>query len=154
MQNLETNTTTYIKTQEISTMKLIKCVMRLNNFNLLNIETKNIFIENCKLENLDNVIKELYKRFIIPFYLPILMLTILFLILKSKENINYLNYRISIFLLGFTTIIFSELTLRLIEKNFFENIKIFIIPLVIIILIYLIFFINLNSFKEKNENLH
>ena len=128
--------------------------MRLNNLNFLNIDTKNIVIENCKLQNLDNVIKELYKRFIIPFYLPILMLTILFLILRSKENINYLNYRISIFLLGLTTIIFSELTLRLIEKNFFENIKIFIIPITIIILFYLIFFINLNSFKETNENIH
>jgi len=154
LQNLETNTTTYIKTQEISTTKLIKCIMRLNNLNFLNIDTKNIVIENCKLQNLDNVIKELYKRFIIPFYLPILMLTILFLILRSKENVNYLNYRISIFLLGLTTIIFSELTLRLIEKNFFENIKIFIIPITIIILFYLIFFINLNSFKEKNENIH
>ena len=154
LQNLETNTTTYIKTQEISTTKLIKCIMRLNNLNFLNIDTKNIVIENCKLQNLDNVIKELYKRFIIPFYLPILMLTILFLILRSKENINYLNYRISIFLLGLTTIIFSELTLRLIEKNFFENIKIFIIPITIIILFYLIFFINLNSFKETNENIH
>jgi len=154
LQNLETNTTTYIKTQEISTTKLIKCVMRLNNFNFLNIKIKNIFIENCKLENLDNIIKELYKRFIIPFYLPILMLIILFLILKSKENINYLNYRISIFLLGLTTIIFSELTLRLIEKNFFENIKIFIIPIAIVILFYLIFFINLNSFRKKNENIY
>ena len=81
LQNLETNTTTYIKTQEISTTKLIKCIMRLNNLNFLNIDTKNIVIENCKLQNLDNVIKELYKRFSIPFYLPILMLTILFLIL-------------------------------------------------------------------------
>ena len=38
----------------------------------------NIMIENCRLENSDNIIKELYKRFIIPFYLPILMLVILF----------------------------------------------------------------------------
>ena len=48
------------------------------------------------------------------------MLIILFLILKSKENINYLNYRISIFLLGLFTIIFSEITLRFIEKNFLK----------------------------------
>ncbi len=154
LQNLETNTTTYVKTQEISTIKLIKCVMKLNNLNFLKINTKNTNIENCTLQNLDNVIREIYKRFIIPFYLPILMFVTLFLILKSKENINYLNYRISIFLLGLTTIIFSELTLRFIEKNFFENIKIFIIPLIIIFLFYIFFYINLNSFKEKNENVH
>ena len=153
LQNLETNTTTYVKTQEISTIKLIKCVMKFNNLNFLKINTKNTNIENCTSQNLDNVIREIYKRFIIPFYLPILMLVTLFLILKIK-NINYLNYRISIFLLGLTTIIFSELTLRFIEKNFFENIKIFIIPLIIIFLFYIFFYINLNSFKEKNENVH
>ena len=154
LQNLETNTTTYVKTQEISTIKLIKCIMKLNKLNFLKINTKNINIENCTFQNLDNVMREIYKRFIIPFYLPILMLITLFLILKSKENINYLNYRIFIFLLGLTTIIFSELTLRLIEKNFFENIKIFIIPLIIIFLFYILFYINLNSFKEKNENVY
>ena len=154
LQNLETNTTTYVKTQELSTIKLIKCVMKLNNLKFFNIKKKDIFIENCRIENLSNIFKELYKRFIIPFYLPILMLITLFLILKSKENINYLNYRILIFLLGLTTIIFSELTLRFIEKNFFENIKIFIIPLIIIFLFYILFYINLNSFKEKNENIH
>jgi len=149
LQDLETNTITYIKTQEVSTMKLIKCLMRLNNLEFLNINTKDIIIENCQLQNLSNIIKELYKRFIIPFYLPILMLIILFLILKSKENTNYLNYRILIFLLGLITIIFSEVTLRFIEREFFENIKIFIIPLIISVLFYVLFFINLNSFKEK-----
>ena len=154
LQNLETNTTTYIKTQEVSTDKLIKCYMRLNNLEFLKIDTKDIVIENCLPQNLNNVIKELYKRFIIPFYLPILMLVILFLILKSKENINYLNYRISIFLFGLFTIIISEMTLRFIENSIFENIKIFMIPIIVIILIYLIFFVSLNSLKEKNENLH
>ena len=154
LQNLESNTTTYIKTQEVSSMKLIKCLIRLNNLKFLNINTKDIFIENCIMANLGNVIKELYKRFIIPFYLPILMLTILFLILKSKENINYLNYRIFIFLLGLSTIIFSEMTLRFIEKDFFENIKIFFIPLIIVILLYVFFLIYLDSFKGKNENIY
>ena len=153
LQNLESNAITYIKTQEVSTIKLIKCVMRLNNLEFLNINTKDIIIENCQIQNLSNIIKELYKRFIIPFYLPVLMLTILFLILKSKENVNYLNYRISVFLLGITAIIFSEMTLRFIEKDLFENINIFIIPIMIIFLFYTIFFINLNSFKEKNENI-
>ena len=154
LQNLESNAITYIKTQEVSTVKLVKCLMRLNNLKFLDINTKDIILENCQIQNLSNIIKELYKRFIIPFYLPVLMLIILFLILKLKENINYLNYRISIFLLGLTTIIFSEMTLRFINRNFFENIDIFIVPLIVIILFYMIFFVNLKSFKEKNENLY
>ena len=149
LRNLETNTTTYIKTQEVSTLKLIKCYLKLNNLNFFNITTKDIVLENCIQSNLNNVIKELYKRFIIPFYIPSLMLIILFLILKSKENINYFNYRIFIFLFGLLIIISSEMSLRFIKNNFLENIKIFIIPLITIISIYSLIYINLNSFKEK-----
>ena len=87
LKNLETNTTTYIKTQEVSTSKLIKCYLRLNNSNFLNIDTNNIVIENCVQENLNNVIKELYKRFIIPFYIPTLMLIILFLNSLNQKKI-------------------------------------------------------------------
>ena len=77
------------------------------------------------------------------------MLIILFLILKSKENINYFNYRIFIFLFGLLIIISSEMSLRFIKNNFLENIKIFIVPLITIISIYSLIYINLNTFKEK-----
>ena len=149
LKNLETNTTTYIKTQEVSTSKLIKCYLKLNNINFLSIDTNNVVIENCLPTNLNTVIKELYKRFIIPFYIPPLMLTILFLLLKSKENINYFNYRIFIFLFGLLLIISSEMSLRFIKNNIFENIKIFIIPMILITLIYSIIYFNLNSYKKK-----
>ena len=149
LKNLQTNTTTYIKTQEVSTSKLIRCYLKLNNLNFFNIDTKNVVIENCLPSNLNNVIKELYKRFIIPFYIPPLMLVILFLILKSKENVNYFNYRIFIFLFGLSIIISSEMSLRFIKNNILENMKIFVIPIIIMILIYLIIHLNLISFKEK-----
>ena len=149
LKNLETNTTTYIKTQEVSTSKLIKCFLKLNNLNFFKIDTNNVVIENCVSTNLNNVIKELYKRIIIPFYIPPLMLIILFLLLKSKENINYFNYRIFIFLFGLSLIISSEMSLRFIKNDILENIKIFIIPIIIIVLIYSIIYFNLNSFKAK-----
>jgi len=149
LKNLETNTTTYIKTQEVSTSKLVRCYLKLNNLSFFNIETNNVVIENCVPENLNNVIKELYKRFIIPFYLPPLMLTILFLLLKSKENINYFSYRIFIFLFGLSLIISSEMSLRFIKNDIFENIKLFIIPAILMTLIYSTIFFNLNSYKEK-----
>ena len=77
------------------------------------------------------------------------MLTVLFLLLKSKESINYFNYRIFIFLFGLLLIISSEMSLRFIKNNILENIKIFMIPMIIIILIYSIIYFNLNSYKEK-----
>ena len=149
LKNLETNTTTYIKTQEVSTSKLIKCYLKLNNLNFFNIEKNDVVIENCVPTNLNNVIKELYKRFIIPFYIPPLMLTILLLLLKSKENINYFSYRIIIFLFGLSLIISSEMSLRFIKNDIFENIKLFIIPVILMTLIYSTIFFNLNSYKKK-----
>ena len=74
LANLKTNTTTYKKTQEISSYKLIICV---NNYFKLDKEIFKIVskeIENCSIENIDNIFKELYKRFVIPFYIPLLSL--------------------------------------------------------------------------------
>ncbi len=137
LANLETNTTTYVKTQEISTKKLIECHSKLKELNSKN--NPNLKIENCSYENLINIFKELYKRLIIPLYIPILILTSCLLIIYSKENINYLKYRISIFLLGLFVIIFSETTIRFIENNFFDNLKLIIIPLLLLFALYSIF---------------
>ena len=96
LSNFEDNTTTYKKTQEVATIDLIKCYHNLMNFNFFKID-KNFEVENCRIDNIDNIIKELYKRIIIPLYIPVLILISLLLIFKSKENINYPRYRILIF---------------------------------------------------------
>ena len=77
------------------------------------------------------------------------MLIILFLILRSKENINYFNFRIFIFLLGLSIIISSEMSLRFIESNILENIKIFVIPLILTFIAYSIIFFSLNSLRRE-----
>jgi len=148
-QNMETNTTTYIKTQEVSTIKLIKCFLKLEKLSLFNINTNDVVVQNCVKQNQDNVFKELYKRLITPFYLPTFMLILLFLTLKSKENINYFKFKIIIFLLGITALVSSEMTLKFINMNLIENIKLMIIPLVTIMILYFIFYINLNLTKLK-----
>lgn len=148
-QNLETNTTTYIKTQEVRTDKLLKCYLRLEKISLFNINTNDIIITNCLPANLNNVLKELYKRIIVPFYLSILMMVLLFLTLKSKENINYLRYRILIFLFGIITLIGSEMTLKFITNNLIYNLMIIAIPLFLVIFLYLIFFTYLVIEKQK-----
>ena len=149
LSNYEGNTTTYKKTQEVATLDLFKCYHNLMNFNFFKID-KNFKVENCRDENIDNILKELYKRIIIPLYIPVLILISLLLIFKSKENINYPKYRILIFLIGFVTMILSEMTIRLIDKDLLKNIKFFIIPLILIICLYsnfLIRFTNTKFFK-------
>ena len=148
-QNLETNTTTYIKTQEVRTDKLIKCYLKLEKINLFNINVDDVILTNCLPANLSNVIKELYKRTIVPFYLPILMLVLLFLTLKSKESINYLKFRIVIFLLGMIALICSEMTLKFITNDLIENLRIIVVPLILVLILYSIFFTYLTIEKQK-----
>ena len=135
LSNFEDNTTTYKKTQEVATVDLVKCYHNLMGLNFLKIN-QDFKVENCEADNIDNIFKELYKRIIIPLYIPVLILISLLLILRSKENVNYPRYRILIFLIGFSTIILSEMTIRLIEEDFLENLKFVLIPLVLIVSLY------------------
>ena len=146
LSNFEDNTTTYKKTQEVATLDLVKCYHNLMNLNLLKID-KNFEVENCRKDNVENIIKELYKRIIIPLYIPVLILISLMLIFKSKENINYSRYRMIIFLIGFSTIILSEMTIRLINQDLIKNIKFFMIPIILVVSIYLNYFVR---FKKEN----
>ena len=128
----------------------MKCVNVLNNLKLFNVDKKNFKLENCTVSNLNNIIKELYKRIVIPLYIPVLILTALLLIIKSKENTNYTRQRILIFLIGIFFIIFSETTLRFVNEDLFKNTKIVIIPFILIFMLYL-FFYNCLKFKPTNQ---
>jgi len=129
------------KIQEMSTIDMFICVN--NIFNLgLNISKKinEYNLHNCNKSGLGNIYKELYKRLLIPFYVPILILISLLLIIKNKENKNYLKYKYTIFLLGFFIIIFSESTLKMVENNFIENLNIIFLPIILILILYFYFF--------------
>ncbi len=146
LSDTTTNTITVRKTQEISTVNIIKCLSLLEKINFINFAEKNLDEQNCDIENINNLIKEVYKRIFVPFYIPVLMLVALLLIIKSKESTNFFVRRIYIFSLGFFVIIFSETSLRMLDNEIFQNIKIVIIPFILIIILYLIFF---NSFNFK-----
>ena len=136
------------KIQETSTQDLIKCLKIYLKDNFLN--NRSILsnkINNCTIENLDNIYKEIYKRFIIPFYIPILILISTCLIIYSKESINYSRYRIVIFIFGLLTIIFSETTLKFVENTFSLNIKLIIIPLIILTTLYITLLIKTQKIK-------
>jgi lipopolysaccharide export system permease protein len=142
--NTKTNTTTYTKTQETSTEKLIKCIFYLKK-NLVDSNEK-IFIENCSNSNLKNIYKEITKRFFSSFYIPLLMMIALLVILKSKETINYLKYRIYIFILGILTIVISELSLRFISLEIYQNLIVSFLPIIVLIFIFFII-----KFKNKEN---
>ena len=144
LQNFETNTTTYKKTQELSSVKIIKCLKNFYQLNTENFLSKSKVIENCNLSNMNNILKELYKRFIIPIYIPVLSLIPFILVLTSKENNKYRNYKIGTFLAGLLIIFFSETTIRLISEKTFLNLTLICLPIIFLLFLYIFLFIKFN----------
>ena len=148
LANLKSNRTAYIKTQEMYSSKLINCIQNIYQFNNKKNDLKNNSIKNCDLNNINNIFVELYKRFIIPFYIPVLSIIALLIITTSKENPHYQKWRLITFLFGFFIILFSETTTRLISKNLIENILLFLIPLFLLLLIYVFLSFKFNTIKK------
>jgi len=136
LSNMDSHLVTHKKIQEQSTKSLIKCMESI-------LKIKNYKIINCNKSYPRNIYKELFKRLISPFYLPVLILISLLLILTSKENLKYNKNKFSIFFLGFGMIILSESSLGYIANNLIKNISVLILPIIIALIIYSIFFFKL-----------
>ena len=94
---------------------------------------------------------ELYKRHIIPMYIPILILLSMAHIIRSKEKVNFSKYRILLFILGLLIIIFSETTLRFISSNYLLNLNMTMIPFLIFLIFYLLIYNDLKIKISKNK---
>ena len=145
LANVETNTTTYKKTQEISSLKLIQCTKNYFKLKKKDFLSSSKDIENCSYQNIGNIFKELYKRFIIPFYVPILTLLPFLIIITSKESSKYHKLRLMTFLTGLCVIIFSETTIRFITEKLIINIILLITPLILLLTVYLYFFLKFKT---------
>ncbi len=147
LSSLQSNTTTYKKTQENSSISLISCFRNLNSDYKKNNQI--LKIENCSIQNLSGISQELYKRMIIPLYIPTLVLAVLILIIISRGNLNYLKLKSLIFLLGIFIIVFSEMSLRFIVEDLNINLKIILIPIMTLIIFYSILRYILNFNLKK-----
>ena len=144
LSDLETNVLKTIKVQENSTIDLIKCYenIKIDKKPIINTD-ENFRVQNCTEQNLFVIMKELYKRLVIPIYIPILVLISSFLIISSKENVNFTKYKIYVFFSGFFTIIISETSLRYVQLSYSENLILIFSPLVFLVCLYLFFLYNL-----------
>jgi len=144
---------THRKTQQVSTLSLLKCYTQLNKQNN-NVDLSQILqIENCKTENINNILREFYKRLAIPFYIPVIVLVSMLLILTSKEKKFYNRKILLTFLLGLTILILSETSQRFIDNNFYKSFIIFLLPIILIVIFKTIFSINLNFKDTVNDNI-
>ena len=144
LKNLKANTITQQKNQEMKTSDVISCLSSLYKIKLRLFSEKINEIINCSEDNKLNMLKELYKRLLVPFYIPILMLVPYLLILSSKEKVNYSKLKILTFIVGVIIIIFSEGIIRFVSRELIDNIFIFLAPLIIFLTLYFLLLFKLN----------
>ena len=142
LTNMDSHFNTHKKIQEQPTELLIKCIQTIFG-------GKKYKIINCNKDNPREIYKELFKRLISPFYLPVLILTSLLFILTSKENLKYNKNKFLIFFLGFGVIILSESSLGYIANNLIKNFSLVILPIILTLIIYLIFIYKLKLFNKN-----
>ena len=144
LQNLKANTITQQKNQEMNTYDVVSCIIFIYNLKIKFFSKQDNEIINCTDSNKINMIKELYKRLIIPFYIPILTLVPYLLIFSSKEKKNYSKLKITTFFTGIILIILSEGIIRFVSAELIDNLIIFIAPLLIFLSIYFVFLFKFN----------
>ena len=128
-----TTTTTFPKVQEIRTKHLIYCLYNLHldkNF----ISTINFFV--CDKKSRTNIIEEVFKRIIKPFFIPVLVLIASLIILFNKDHFNYSKIQYILFFIGFFILIISEISARYITNNSMQ-ITFLILPIAIFLVSYL-----------------
>ena len=144
LSQYQTKTTTAPKIQEISSYEIIKCILLLNKNKDADVNISNL---SCSYSFYKNLIQELYKRTVLPIYIPTLFIIATFLILKSKNNLNYKFFKVKIFLLGMFTVIFSQISVNLASKNNFMSLTMIVTPIILMFFSYLIF---LNKTKSSS----
>ena len=147
LSNLITHTITHQKNQEMPTFEVVSCILVLNKIGLNYFTKDQNELTNCRESNNTNLIKEFYKRLIVPFYIPTLMLVPYILIFSSKEKINHNKMKLFTFIVGVIVIIFSESLIKFVSFDIQKNLFIFFIPLISLISFYLLFFY---KFKIKS----
>ena len=148
LSKFSTHTTTHPKIQEITTYDVIACIVRLKNFPssfVVNKFKTNKFLINCQLDNIKMSFQEIFKRIILPFYLPVLTLIAALVIIKSKDDYEFFKYKFGLFILGVMTIIISEVSIRYSSSNILENIFFVSLPILLFFFIYIYFKVKLRK---------
>ncbi len=132
LNRLSTTTIKVPKLQETSTLKLLSCFFKILNESKI-----------CNEDNKKEIIPNLIRRLILPFYIPVVALLCSFLLMKNNILLldKFLTYSFS-----FSILVFTELLIRYTGINNFLRFIYIIIPFSFIIIFY---FILIYKFKKK-----
>ena len=144
ISKFSSNTIMHQKTQEVTTIDLIRCSLFFKDL----IKNKNVLkINNCISNNLENIYKELYSRLIKPLYVTFLISIALLFILKSKSDHTFNINKYKIYLFAFLFIVFLESSTKFISTNMMQNLFFSILPIFFTLFIYLYFLMKLKVNK-------
>ena len=143
LSKFTTKSTITPKIQETSTQNLVKCYLNVSYETKYIIDQKKI--TGCDQGYLKNIRQELLKRFYLPLYIPLIALIAGLLILKSKEQRKFNNYKVLIFLIGFLTIFISEISIKYSSSNELYSYIFFLLPPIFYFFTYIFYF-------KKNDN--
>ena len=135
LSKFTTKTVTHPKIQEISSLQLIYCFY---NYDL----NENNICENRKLKSIS---EEMFKRFIVPFYIFILSLISSSLILKPKKNFFLKYYKFIIFILGFVVTVISQISFKFIAQSKNLDLIVVLTPAFLILFYYLFLLLKTKS---------
>tara|TARA_Y100000992_G_C21246477_1_gene483551 strand:+ start:415 stop:1542 length:1128 start_codon:yes stop_codon:yes gene_type:complete len=133
LKNLKTGTIKQIKLQETSSFDLIRCIREFSKT-----------IINCKEDAKDEIVTILNRRFLLPFYIPIIALVSSFLLIKTQSKRNFFLNKYSIFLFSFTVLLYSELIIRFTGMSQIIGTLFVVSPFILIPILYLILILKLN----------
>tara|TARA_B100000035_G_scaffold314978_1_gene333286 strand:+ start:1302 stop:2417 length:1116 start_codon:yes stop_codon:yes gene_type:complete len=136
-----TNTILMPKIQEIPSNDLFRCIVRLKKNEVIP-ENRQF---SCKQSIVNEITQELFKRFYKPLYIPIVAILCCFLIITSKNNINYEKNRKIVFLVTFFILILSEASLRYSTSSNSATLLYLAIPWVSFIIIYILLNLRLKN---------
>ncbi len=128
LNKFSTKSTTFPKVQEQSTLKLFNCAQSLIDENIKFLYSENM---HCEEGYLKNIKQELLKRTCLPLYLPLLALVACFLILKSKDNHEYSNFKFKLFVIGIIFLIISEVSIRYAGLSNKNNLIFILTPIIL-----------------------
>ncbi len=128
LDNLSTSTIKSPKLQETTTYDLLKCVLQSYPENII----------NCKKSAKQEIKTVLNRRFVLPFYIPIIALLCSFLMIKTEKKKNYFFNKYTVFILSFFILLYAELIVRFTGISKIMNTLFVISPLILIPIIYLL----------------
>jgi lipopolysaccharide export system permease protein len=128
LKDLTSKTITVHKIQEIDTLSLAGCFIKIKKFN------KSF---ECNKELNNEMKQELLKRLYKPIYIPVITIICCLLLISSKSIPNYKRYINFIFLISFLILVISEASLRYSSSSNISMMVYLFMPLIFFLLAYM-----------------